>query len=118
MASRLDNHLEEVLAARGAGKSFANIARELKDRHGITVGKRGLSAWYRRRQRRTRERRIELEDFGRGDPAPIAEPAVARFPSPASQAAGSASVPLDDDWTGPARPHRIELKVVRSSQES
>jgi len=113
MATPLDNHLDEVLAAREAGKSFATIARELGERHGVTVGKRGLSAWYRRRQRRTRERRIELEDFGRRDPASVAAPGVASF----SAAAPIATAP-EDDWTAPTRPRRIELKVVRSSQES
>ena len=113
MATPLDNHLDEVLTAREAGKSFATIARELGERHGITVGKRGLSAWYRRRQRRTRERRTELEDFGRGDPPAVAGPAIANF----SEDASPADAP-EDDWTAPARPRRIELKVVRSSQES
>lgn len=113
MATPLDNHLDEVLTAREAGKSFATIARELGERHGITVGKRGLSAWYRRRQRRTRERRIELEDFGRGHPASVAGPGIADF----STTTPPVALP-DDDWTAPARPRRIELKVVRSSQES
>jgi len=113
MASPLDNHLEEVLAARKAGKSFAAIARELAD-HGVTVGKRGLSAWYRRRQRRMRELRNELEDFGRQDSFPSAATGIAAFPAVAAPAA----VQPADDWTVPARSSRIELKVVRSSQES
>lgn len=116
MASPLDNHLETVLAARKAGKSFATIAGELKKSHGLTVGKRGLSAWYRRRQRRMRELRSELEDFGRAGPVP--ETAIAAFPIPPSPAARPAAAAPDDDWSAPVRPSRIELKVVRSSQES
>lgn len=116
MASPLDNHLETVLAARKAGKSFATIAGELEKAHGITVGKRGLSAWYRRRQRRMRELRSELEDFGCGGSVP--EAAIAALPIPASPPARPAAAAPDDDWTVPSRPSRIELKVVRSSQES
>lgn len=116
MASRLDNHLEEVLAARRAGKSFATIAGELEERHGVVIGKRGLSAWYRRRQRRMRERLGELGDFGVDHPVAASGPEIAGFPVQAETVRPAIGLE-DDDWMVPARPRRIELQVVRSSQE-
>jgi hypothetical protein len=116
MASRLDKHLEEVLAARREGKSFATIAGELEERHGVVIGKRGLSAWYRRRQRRTRERLEELEDFGVDHPVAASGTEIAGFPVQAEPIRPAAGL-KDDDWMIPIRSRRIELQVVRSSQE-
>jgi hypothetical protein len=116
MASRLDKHLEEVLASRRAGKSFATIASELEERHGVVIGKRGLSAWYRRRQRRIRERLGELGDFGMDHPVAAGGPEIAGFPVQAEPVRPAIGLE-DDDWMASVRPRRIQLQVVRSSQE-
>lgn len=116
MASRLDNHLEEVLAARREGKSFATIAVELRERHGVGIGKRGVSAWYRRRQRRMRERLGELEDFGVDQPVVTSGAEIAGFPVQSEPVRAAVGLE-DDDWMVPVGPRRIELQVVRSSQE-
>ncbi|GAA5484008.1 hypothetical protein Hsar01_03246 [Haloferula sargassicola] len=110
MASKLDKHIDEIVEGRKRGLSFAAIVAGLGERYGLEITKRGLAGWYRRRQRQLREREVEVEAFA---PERGTSPLSVERPVPSPQPDDS-----DDDWTAPAEPGKMVLKVMRNSQRS
>lgn len=114
MASRLDEHLADIVAWRKEGRSFVAIASELASQ-GVTISGRGLSAWYWRRQSQRKARQEETAAF-EDSSLPPATASITPFPSVEASPDRQGGGPFDDDWTMPARPRRSGLKVMQNHE--